>query len=53
MKTKYHEIRYISINGKDKTANISAKSESEALKKFKSKPLFWDSEKIIYPIIAG
>ena len=50
MKTKYYEIRYININGKDKTANISARSEADAIKKLKAKPLFWDMDEIVYPI---
>ena len=49
---KYYEIRYITANGKDKTANIFAKSESDAIKKFKAKPLFWDMDEIVYPITA-
>ena len=40
MKTKYYQIRYIDMMGKDKTANISAKSEAGAVKKFKAKPIF-------------
>ena len=50
MKTKYYEIRYININGKDKTANISARSEADAIKKLKAKPLFWDMDEIVYPV---
>ena len=48
MKTKYYQVRYIDMMGKDKTANISAKSEADAVKKFKAKPLFWAA--IIYPV---
>jgi hypothetical protein len=53
MKIQYYEVRYISINGKDKTAHISARSQSDAIKKIKVKPLFWDMDKVIYPIITG
>ena len=48
MKTKYYQVRYIDMMGKDKTANISANSEADAVKKFKAQPIFWAA--IIYPI---
>ena len=45
-----YEIRYVDINGKGKTANISAKSESDAIKKLEAEPLVWNVIEIVYPV---